>query len=370
MKKALTILLTAVMLLGLFAQTVMAADTAPKFTEKFFSSGKADAPADIYLEIKKDDSGRAGRIYVWLTQPDDVVTAFSEYSYLGSDSFKETYGCDIVDNRIQIDCKVDDGPWHYMPEWDKDEYPQEDQPYDLAIRQKIVAQMDQKTYREGGALLDPGCGRDDENAGYLKPVIYTKDNDWYFDLDNHTLTIRMRYIITYENTDYERDYILSDWSDEIAIGKNATQKELVYPETLEAPAISELTFVESVERGEGNSDTTWKVYVNYPKSNGDADKYYSVVMDSFEPLCAVMQYRVKSGDEWGEWKNTYWGNPTWISSGWKTFTTEGVSKDDAIEFRTSIKNNAEAGKDSPYSVSLFCNAGDSHKEEPDSSGTP
>ena len=73
MKKLLTVMLAALMLLGLWAPPVMAADVAPKFSEKFFPSGKANVPTDIYYQIGKDDSGRTENVYVWLTQPDDII---------------------------------------------------------------------------------------------------------------------------------------------------------------------------------------------------------------------------------------------------------------------------------------------------------
>lgn len=376
MKKTLSVLLAAIMLIGMLASIAMAADIVPAFTEKFFPDGKANAPTDVYYEIKKNDDGEAYYVYVWLTQPDDVLSMFNEWEYLGEEKFVETYGCTLEGNSLQVDCKVDDGSWHYMPEWDINEYPQEDQPYDLTIRQRITASTEQKTYREGGALIDPWYGQNDEDAGYLKPVIYTKNDNWFLDLEKHALTLRLRYIITVRNdnmTEEEldanggesRSFVLSDWSDEIRIGKNATQADLVYPEKLEAPVISDLTFLESVEREDGNDDTWWKVFVDYPKSIGDAQKYYSISMDYSEPICAVLQYRVKTAGEWGEWKDTDWGNPTWLMSGWKDFMTEEVSKDDTIEFRAYLKNAAEEDKDSPYSESLFCNAGDATQEKPD-----
>lgn len=379
MKKVLIFFLVTVMMLGFFTQTAMAADAIPKFSEKFFPSGKVDVPEDIYYEINKDDSGRTENVYIWLTQPEDVINMFDEWNYLGRDEFEKKYDCTIERHYLQIDCKVDDGEWHYMPEWDLGEYPQENQPYDLAIRQQIVASEDKKTYREGCALIDPWYAQDDENAGYLKPIVYSKDDRWYLDLNNHSLTLRLRYFILCTNwnmTDAEMEdnggtnevVFLSDWSEEIVIGKNATQKELVYPEAIEAPVISELTFVESVEVENVNADTMWKLYVDYPQSVEEAAKYYSVEMDAFEPLCAVMQYRVQKDGEWGEWKDTDWGNPTWIYSGWKNFVTEEVSKDDTIEFRAYLRNNAEEGKDSPYTNSLFCNAGDARQEKPDQNG--
>lgn len=371
MKKIFTLVLMLFLLLGFSVQSVMAADVAPEFSKKFFPSGKANVPTDIYYEINKDNSGRVKNVYVWLTQPDDVVDMFTEWNYLGRDEFEKKYGCTIEAHYIQIDSKVDDGDWHYVSEWDIDEYPQENQPYDLMIRQKIVASEEQKTYREGAALIDPFYGQDDESAGYLKPLIYTKDDKWYLDLNNHSLTLRMRYIIRYTNWNMSDDgssgdsIVLSDWSKEITIGKNSTQKELVYPKSIEAPVISKLSFVESVEDENGYSESTWKVYVDFPKSNGDAQKYYSIEKDITDPLCAVMQYRVKTNGKWSEWKDTDWGNPSWLFSGWKTFVTEEVSKDDSIEFRAYLRNDAEEGKDSPFTKSLFSNAGDARTEKSD-----
>lgn len=49
--------------------------------------------------------------------------------------------------------------------------------------------------------------------------------------------------------------------------------------------------------------------------------------------------------------------------------TEEVSKDDVIEFRAYLKNNAEEGKDSPYTNSLFGYAGDARTEESEQNGT-
>lgn len=377
MRKFFAMLLAAVVLAVSMSVFAVSADVAPKFTEKFFPTGEANAPEDVYYQIRTDDEGRAEYVYVWLTQPDDILALFNEWNYLGEDLFIETYGCTLEKWFIQIDCKVDDGDWHYMPEWDIDEYPQEDQPYDLAIRQRIWADENQKTYRHGGALIDPYYAQDDENAGYLKPVVVSEDDGWYLDMENHSLTLRLRYMICYrndnmteeemaENGDDNRSFILSDWSEEITIGKNATQEALVYPETIEAPVISELTFVETIDREGDNDDTSWKVYVDFPESVGAAEKYYTVEMDAFEPLCATTQYRVKTDGEWGDWCETYWGNPTWLFSDWNEFVTEAVSKDDEIEFRVYISNNVEDDKNSPYSNSLFANAGASTQEEPES----
>ena len=109
MKKVLTVLFATIMLLGILAQTAMAADAAPKFSEKFFPTGKVNVPTDVYYQINKDDSGKVENVYVWLTQPDDVVDMFAEWNYLERDVFEKTYGCTIENCFLQIDCKVDNG---------------------------------------------------------------------------------------------------------------------------------------------------------------------------------------------------------------------------------------------------------------------
>lgn len=376
-KKLSSIFLAMVIALSVCCIPVSAEDVAKEFTSKFFPDGKIDVPTDIYYQIKRNDDDKAEYVYAWLTQPDDIISFFNEYKNIDDyEKFYELYHCNIDLADLQIDCKVDDGDWHYMTEWDKDEYPQEDQPYDLTIRQKIVASDSQKTYCEGCAIIDPYYGQDEENAGYLAPVIKKdKDDEYYLDLDNHSLTLRMRYILIYRNdnlTDEEleanggdnRSYLLSDWSDEIKIGKDGTQADLVKPEKIEAPVISELKHIESQKEEDGSVRGRWRVFCDYPKSCGDANKYYAVVEDQYSALNAILQYRVQKNGTWGEWQETYWGNSDWIDSGWKEFETDGVEENDTIEFRAALENNADDSMGLLYSESLFCNADKASDPEP------
>ena len=379
MKKVLSFLVAITMLLGVFATTASALDVAPKFTEHFFPEGKAGAPTEIYYQIKTNDNGQANCIYMWLTQPDDVMALFGEMETVNDyTAFCETYGMTSLDSKIQLDCKVDDGEWHYMPEWDKNEYPQEDQPYDLALRQYIRPHEDSQSYCEGSPIMDAWY-TSDEGAGYLAPIVVSNDGDPYFDLENHSITLRARYLFEYQNNalsdeDYEANgdscasFICSDWSEEITLGKDATQVEPVKPESIEPIVLSDLTF-ESAEYGEeGYAYSTWKVFADFPKQVGDAQRYYVVKEDGFEPLNAVIEYRVQKDGVWGEWNYSYWGNSTWLTSGWKWFGAEGVDKNDIIEFHAYIENNMEEGKDSPYSNSLFCGVEDVKPVNGDTTG--
>lgn len=379
MKKALSILVAVMMLLGVFATTALALDVAPKFSEKFFPEGKAGAPTEIYYQIKTNDNAQANCIYMWLTQPDDVMALFGEMETVNDyTAFCETYGMTSLDSKIQLDCKVDDGEWHYMPEWDKNEYPQEDQPYDLALRQYIRPHEDSQSYCEGSPIMDAWYASG-EVAGYLSPIVVSNDDDPYFDLENHSITLRARYLFEYQNNalsdeDYEANgdscasFICSDWSEEITLGKNGTQEPLEKPESIEAPTIKDLSFLSAESYEDGQVIGSWKVWVDFPQQNGDAEKYYVVEEDGFEPLNAVIEYRVKSDGVWGDWCYSYWGNSTWLTNGWKWFFTDGAGQNDMIEFRVKVENNMEEGKDSPYSNSLFCGVEDVKPVNGDTTG--
>ncbi len=384
MKKLLSILVAITMLLGVFATTVSALDVAPKFTEHFFPEGKAGTPTNVYYKILKTDEGQVYGVSMWLTQADDVEAMFTELNEINdNDKVIETYGGYLENYRLQIDCKVDDGDWHYMPEWDKGEYPQENQPYDLALRQTVSVSDSVKTYDVGGYLIDPWYAQTEEDAGYLAPVILKEEleeeTNYYLDFENHSLTLRARYFLTVRNNDLsdeDRDandgsydsYVLSDWSEEITIGKNGTQVPLEKPESIEAPTIKDLSFLSAESYEDDHVIGSWKVWVDFPQQNGDAKKYYVIEEDGFEPLNAVIEYRVKSDGAWGDWCYSYWGNSTWLDSGWKEFSTDGAGQNDMIEFRVKVENNMEEGKDSPYSNSLFCNVEDVKPVNGDTTG--
>ncbi len=369
MKKFLTIFAAFSLILGVLALPVSALDVAPKFTEHFFPEGKAGAPTDVYYKIHRTDAGQVEAVSMWLTQAHDVEAMFTEINEINdNDKVVELYGGYLEQYRLQIDCKVDDGDWHYMSEWDKGEYPQENQPYDLALRQTAPVNDSAKIYNVGSYLIDPWYAQTEEDAGYLAPLILREEEEerLYLDLENHSLTLRARYFLVVKNNDLSDEsleandgsynsFILSDWSEEITIGKNGTQKQLEKPEMIEAPTIKDLTFLDVSYGDEGDSVVgLWKVWVDFPQQNGEAEKYYTIEEDGFEPLNTVIEYRVQSDGVWGDWNYSYWGNSTWLNSGWKEFATDGSDENDIIEFRVKVENNMEEGKDSPYSNSLFC----------------
>lgn len=337
---------------------------------EFFPDGKAGKISGLYFQLVNNDEGKPNVIKMWLTQPDDIFSlgqSLTETDDLEAWAKKHKYSTDGA--RIQIDCKVDNGKWQYRPDlWDIGEM-QEEIPYDMVFTMQYRADWNRQSYRLDTNLMDATYG-DDENCAFLKPAIVMDRNDSnrnYFNLAGHSLSFRTRYILRIETPPASGDdsgeepacsYIYSDWSDTVTIGKGATQTELKAPAEIEAPAISQLTFLSAEKNEDGYITSQWKVFVEFPNSNGLASRYYSVYMDCDSALSAVIQYRVYKDGEWSDWNFSDWGNPDWLFSGWKSFTAEGVGSDDRIEFRVFLENHAEPDKKSHYSNSLFCNAGD------------
>ncbi len=367
--KIIALLILALLMISCLGGAAMAIDVAPEFSRAFFPQGKVGTISDVYYQIERDEEDRPTYVYMWLTQPDDVIAMFSERERIGDEEWINTYNCGVLDCILQIDCSVDGGEWHYVPEWDRHEYPQADQPYNMVLSQWFGASDTQKTYCEGSSVISPYYGQDDESAGYLRSVIKSEDDTWYLDLENHSLALRARYLISYYNdnlSDAEREangdsnisYLHSDWSDEITIGRGTNQIELIKPDRIDAPTLSDLSYIDGSVYEDGTIHSTWRVNVDFPKSNGAANKYYAVIDDYDSALGAIIQYRVQKDDQWSEWQDSYWGNPDWLDSGWKTFETEGVDKDDTIEFRVYLQNRVDEALNSGYSNSLFCNAAD------------
>lgn len=366
MKKLILLLIVAVMACACAATstfTVALAEEKANISDTFFQDGKIGTITDVYYQIKNNEQGKPQQVYMWLTQPDNLMAMFKDITSTDDyDAWLKNYNLYDIEPKIQLDCKLDDNDYQYKPEWDERNYDDNaDLPYSFIYSYEIGdVRNDESTYCVDTACFD--SSHFDSERGFLGDIIKgSSTSESYFDLENHSLTLRARYVMRCEvlgEGDAENyfTYIYSDWSEEIVIGKNATQIELVKPEEIQAPVISDLTFLRGEEREDGTIDGEWKVMVEFPESNLTAQKYYIVEEGKFQPLKANIEYRIYKNGEWGEWTSTLWGNEYALSSEYKTFSTSGASQDDIIEFRVFIYNTAEEGKNSPYSNVLAQNA--------------
>ncbi len=344
MNRLINFFAAVALMISVAAGNALAQDVAPKFTSKFFPGSKVSAPVLRYAE----QSGR-NAVYLWVNQPQDIVALIQEREKIDDEGvWEQQYGCNVDFANIQLDCKIDGGNYQYQPSWDKSEF-QEDIPYDLLFRTQSGEQNTAETFRMGSAIMDASYSG--EQQGFMKELIRHDGDEDILDLENHTVTIRGRYIVKYRNDDGE-SFLTSAWSNEISFGKNGTQKTLEAPSRIEAPQISEFKYERGFTNDAGNRTSEWTLYVKYLESQHNANMYYAVNGHS-DALAAVTEYRVNGG----EWQETYWGNPDWLTTGYKHFSTPDTKESDKIEFRVHLENRADDNLQGEYSQILVAKNG-------------
>lgn len=160
----------------------------------------------------------------------------------------EALGIDSVSHTAQIDWKLNDGAWHYTPDWDT---LSEDYGVDSGIyahtgylsgeTTQEVSILDLRNGNEGTTELQKMLG----NAVIKGAAEDGSDNR--IDLKNNTLYFRVRLFVSYyDGAAGSNGYILSPWSEVLAYGKNGVS--LSKPTYLEKPTISNPT-VEKYQDG-------------------------------------------------------------------------------------------------------------------------
>jgi len=347
MRKLFTLWL-AMAIIMISAGNIMAQDIAPKLTQKFFPDGKVEAPTIAYAQYSERQY-----VYLWFNQPKNILALNQEKAKIDDEGeWENLYGCNVDYVNLQVDVKIDGGNYHHQPSWDENEY-QDNLPNYLLCKHEINANSTAASYQEGTAVMDSRYSG--EEKGFMKDILktVTEDDNTFdiIDLESHTATFRTRYIIHYRNDSGEKT-IFSDWSNEVSIGKNGTQKNLEAPKKIVAPEISEFKYERGYTNDAGTRTTDWSLYVKYPQSILDAEMYYCV-NGAFEPIKAITEYRVNGG----EWQETYWGNPEWLSTGYKGFSIEDTQESDKIEFRVHLSNNADENLQGEYSEILVAQNG-------------
>jgi len=150
----------------------------------------------------------------------------------------EALGIDSIGHTAQIDWKLNNGNWHYTPDWDT---LSEDYSYDSGIYAQ-TGYLDGETTQEVSifdlrngdsgetplqAMLGNAMIRGSEESGEANRL----------DLRNNTFYFRVRLMVSYYDQNAgESKFIVSPWSAVLAYGKNAVT--LAKPTYLEKAAIS------------------------------------------------------------------------------------------------------------------------------------
>ncbi len=359
MKKVSLFLLTLLMLI-IVVPTSVHADEGQKLPDEFLTDGKLLPPEENYMKIYEFDGHYHQYAREYTTQTDDMLMLINEWELLGEEAFIEKYGFYLHDIKVQHDCKLDDGDWHYTPEWDHEEYDYDVLPDYMCLYPTTPGQQNSRILTSGYNIDLYYMDDDGNNWGFFKDVvIWAKGADGekfrVLDLENHTLYFRSRYIVKYDTYDTNGDAVaqimFSDWCPETSVGKKGTQQEPVKPEKLAAPVLSNMVLGNA-----GENDLLWNITWDIPNAVYDAVKYYWIIEDAFEPVIIESQYRVNGG----EWIDTVIGNAADVYGGIRNFWTDDAKEKDTVEFRARFYCNADDSKTGEWSNIVSNKAADTN----------
>lgn len=350
-KRFFAILLAALMVAALLPTAAFAAND--KFVSTFFPNGKITRPAAPYIYYEDDVFSEANgdELTGFFELPADI-RKLNETLAKCTDAadFDKTYGTEFCYNlRLQLDSKLDDGPWQYTGAWDTASYTGAMEVnvnefalgYLMDINVDMTDKMIQWFRFSDLSALDPNDF--ESNAGWAAAAIYPDGGVYRFDFTNHTFSYRYRYLIEYTPAgESEQRYLLSSWSDTVSIGKNGTLKPLTAPTAMPAPVLS--GFEASLDE-EGNAYAAY--YMDIPQTYYDGNAYYEVLDNMWDYAYRIhCEMKVNGGD----WAEIEVGNNTWLRNGYRSLFYDelNVTPDDAVQIRVRMEN-LYTGAFSPYS---------------------
>ncbi len=356
-KRLFAILLAALMLAVLLPTAAFAAND--EFATSFFPGGKITKPAapyiffedDVYSEVNGDQMSGFFELPADVRKLNETMARSAEIT-----EFDAAYGTDWGYNlRLQLDSRLDNGPWQYTSVWDTASYSgaMEVNADEFALGYLKVLHVDETDKMlEWLRFTDLSSLNPDDleaTAGWAAAAIYPGMNSYgdqvyRLDFANHTFSYRYRYLIEYSLADEDEPrYLLSDWSDTVSIGKNGTLKPLTAPTAMPAPVLSE--FKNASIDSEGNSYAEF--YMDIPQTYYDGNAYYEVLDNMWDYVyCIHCEMKVNGGD----WAEIEVDNNTWLRNGYRSLFYDelGVNPSDAIQIRVRMED-LNTGAFSPYS---------------------
>ena len=351
-KRILSLLLAALMLAALLPTAAFAAND--KFASTFFPGGKITKPAapyiffedDVYSEVNGDQMSGFFELPADVRKLNETMAKYAEIT-----EFDAAYGTDWGYNlRLQLDSRLDNGPWQYTSVWDTASY---SGAMEVNAEYYALGYLKYLDVEETDKMLDwfrftdlSYLNPDDleATAGWAAAAIYPDGGVYRLDFANHTFSYRYRYLIEYLLADEDEPrYLLSDWSDTVSIGKNGTLKPLTAPTAMPAPVLSE--FKNASIDSEGNSYAEF--YMDIPQAYYDGNAYYEVLDNMWDNVyCIHCEMKVNGGD----WAEIEVGNESWLRNGYRSLFYDelNVTPDDAIQIRVRMED-LYTGKFSPYS---------------------
>ena len=311
MKRILSVLLCALLLLSLFSVTAFAAE------ENDISKFELPSPKAPNYFVYTDGNASEGHhddLRMIMVADPEVALLAAEYDR-DSEAFYKKYGLYSFNLVMQYDVSLDgEDSWQHNEEWDTEYYNDGHvNGYPVqSLRSELIEDFEffWLTYYEGP---------DSNTFVPYKPAILTEkftgdgyEQDIYsFDVENHSLYIRCRYYMEWETFDAEKNEIgekqskFSDWSESAVFGKNTTQIIPDEPTTYEAPVISDLKIVPP---GENEQNSHLEYVQTTPESVWMTGVYYIMKEDGqFDGLETQVSIdggewiEFSTADSWGDW---------------------------------------------------------------------
>ena len=209
--------------LCLCAMTVSAAPNVSVRAEEF----KIEPPQNIKLtndsDYEQPDNYRF-RLRYGFDKGDDLTALMS----LSDKERKEKFGFESYEAQIQIDWSLDsDSDWKYVPLWDKMRG-ESSEPVWEYYKTDVALNNKKTDSRQILFLYNESLPQwYDENYGmsrWFSNLTFTKTNNRgyivdYLDLNQHTIYTRSRFIVRFFAADGTEEYVISDWSQIVGIGK-------------------------------------------------------------------------------------------------------------------------------------------------------
>ena len=368
MKKIIASACAALAVIGAIPMSAAAANTdklpfeltAPENVAIEYLNGN-DALNSCQVAWSKNDS-----MSEWMNKMSDPEThdaAVAELNKLGWDDMWAT---------PQMDWSIDtQDDWHYNEYWDTEGYDKDNKQHLGEWAYTDFLESPDKTvtawvFRDMGNAADPNDtwwfgvhNEDDDIPGWkdvLKEDQYTlieSDGEKHAKIDftQHTIYVRMRYLVTCRPAEGDDVKIASEWSEIAAVGKDAPEKTVVKEGEVAAPLIKDLRMTDE----EFNTYPVIAFKIDIPAELIKAQTDMQSDYDKGAYISLEVEARVQGKENWvglqGDWT---------LKSGELKYglqnlaeAEKSVSKDTPIELRARYNiNNGETEFYSPYSEIL------------------
>ena len=296
------------MFLGIVFPAAFAFVSMPSFAEQLpLELETPEKP--VYDQVKH---GSWDSLYVYHKTSPGIYSLILEQNSDGN-KFNAKYGVSGFEARIQYDVAFNGGKWQYKMSWDNNEG-------DFGIYNKAKSEPFDEKPMEEFTLYESYYEPLMENMSDVPGFIYKdSEGNTRFNLNDNTMAIRCRYIISWEDKEYTRHYLTGPWSETGMIGKDAEKFELPeFDGVLPPPVLTSMRF----------SDNDVDFFLeNDPKITN------LMLLSFFDNKDRLDSIEGEVRINGGEWRSTYIANAGWFYDGRRVTNVEGLFDGDNLDLR-------------------------------------